>query len=64
MLITICFIIILIVGILLWCQSFVTYDNTEEISGFRLLLTGGVGTFICAILIIVNVFGSDMYVKT
>ena len=63
MIITICMIIILILGIVLWRRSFITCDDIEEVSGFMLLLTGGVGTLVCVILIMVNVFCSNMYVK-
>ena len=63
MIITICIIIILILGIVLWCRSFVTCDDMEEVSGFILILTGGLCTLGFVILIMVNVFCADVYVK-
>lgn len=63
MIITICLIIILILGIVLWCRSYVTCDDIEEGCGYMLTLIGGLGTLACVILIVVSVFCSNTYVK-
>lgn len=63
MIITICSIIVLILGIILWRRSFVTYNDIEENSGFVLMLFGGIGVFTCIIIAILDICCVDAQVK-